>query len=86
MAIDGQQVSVRPLRELAEISSDGPWQIAADRLVGFHRVARQIDHRVPHAHLVRRVAARNHERVEIGHARGAGRDIRRDDGVPRLPV
>ncbi len=33
MAIDGQQVSVRPLSELAEISSDGPWQIAATGLL-----------------------------------------------------
>src|SRR4051794_41346302 len=38
------------------------------------RIARQIDHRVPHAHLVRRVPAGNYQRVEIGDPRAAGGD------------
>src|SRR3989442_570773 len=51
---------------------------------GVHRVAREIDHRVTHAHLVRRMTAGNHERVEIVHARRPGREIRCDDGVSAL--
>ena len=69
MAIDGQQVSVRPRSALAEMSTCGPWQIGRDRLAGLHRVAHEIDHRVAHPHRVRRVAAGNHERVEVLHPR-----------------
>ena len=47
-------------------------------LPGLHRIARQVDHRVAHAHLLRGVTARDDERVEIGHARRSGREIRRD--------
>ena len=76
MAIDGQQVSVRPRSALAEISTCGPWQIAATGLPALHRIARQVDHRVAHAHLVRRVAAGNDQRVEVLDLRRAGRDVR----------
>ena len=55
-----------------------------DRLAGLHRVAREIDHRVAHAHLVGRVAAGNDERVEVLHARGAGGEVGRDDGLAAL--
>ena len=84
MAIDGQQVSVRPRSALAEMSSCGPWQIAATGLPAVHRVAREVDHRVAHAHLVGRVAAGNHERVEVLHPRGAGGEVGRDDRVAAL--
>ena len=73
-----------PRSALAEMSSDGPWQMAATGLFGFHRVAREVDHRVAHPHLVGRVAARNHQRVEILHPRRAGGEIRRDDGLAAL--
>ena len=36
-----------------------------DRLAGVHGIAREVDHRVAHAHLVGRVAAGNDERVEV---------------------
>ena len=56
------------------------------RLVGVHRIAREIDHRVPHAHLVGRVTARDDQRVEILHARRAGGDVRRDDRLSALAL
>ena len=65
MAMDGQQVSVRPR---SDVGGDEHLRSVADgrdRLAGLHRVARQIDHRVPHAHLVGRMAAGNDERVEV---------------------
>src|SRR6059036_4144593 len=52
--------------------------LGRDVLPGLHRIARQVDHRVAHAHLLRGVTARDDERVEIGHARRSGREIRRD--------
>ena len=48
-----------------------------DRLAGVHGVAREIHHRVAHAHAIGCVAAGDHERVEVGDARRAGRHVRR---------
>jgi hypothetical protein len=82
IAIDGQHVSVRPRRTLAEMRSCVADR--RDRLAGFHCVAREIDHRVAHAHPIGGVSARNDERVEILHACGAGGHVRRHDGFAAL--
>ena len=58
MAIEGQQVTVRPRSTSAEMSSCGPWQMAATGLAGGGHVSRQVDHRVPHAHALGGIPAR----------------------------
>src|SRR5215470_15769778 len=54
------------------------------RLARGHRLACQIDHGVPHPHLVGRVAAGDYERVEVAHARFARGQFRRDHGLAVL--
>lgn len=53
----------------------------ADRLAGGHRVAHEIDQRRTHAHLVRRVAAGDDHRVEVGGPGRTGRELRPHDGA-----
>ena len=54
------------------------------RLARFHRLAREIDHRVAQPHLVRCVAARDDQRIEVAHPRLPGRQVRGDRGVTPL--
>src|SRR5258706_7100651 len=55
-----------------------------DRFAGVHHVSREIDHGVAHPHPVRRIAARDDERVEITGLDSSSPCVRRDDGLPAL--
>ena len=50
--------------------------MAATGLAAVHGLARQIDHRVAHPHLVGCVTARNHDRIEVLDFRGARGELR----------
>ena len=54
------------------IKTCGPWQMAATGFPAAIAPGDEIDHRVAHAHAVRRVAAGNDQRIELFHTRGAG--------------